>query len=198
MGVLNDVKTLRREIEEAKEKFGALIEKAGESFENYFGDTSIQLTILGESVGKVVGFRILRSDQTGFPKMEMTFTDRGIYTYDNQQFPGGTNATYEGFLDDSLVFYGQGNGMSVALYPDQTDAEKPERQRTYSTWLTEGVAKLEPTLTGAGTYRGSMLYRWQPDGRFASLNGTPAIFQLFINEFGFTFGKIWRWVLPAS
>ena len=28
---------------------------------------------------------------------------------------------------------------------------------------------------------------------FAQLNGVPAIFQLQIDDFGFTYGKIWRW-----
>jgi hypothetical protein len=43
-----------------------------------------------------------------------------------------------------------------------------------------------------------MLYNWAPDGAFAGLNGMPAIFQLIINDLGFTFGTIWRWVEPKS
>jgi len=146
-----------------------------------------QFVLLGRSIGKVIAFRILRSEQTGFPNLEMSFTDRGLYFYNGQIIPGGTDATYQGFLDEDLVFYGQGNGMSVAV----TDP------RTSATWLTEGVAKLEPTLTGAGTYRGSMLYRWAP-GPFAVLNPMPAVFELTIDNFGITDGTIWRWVQPDS
>jgi hypothetical protein len=146
-----------------------------------------QFALLGRSIGKVMGFRILRSGETGFPRLELTFTDRGIYFYEGQQILGGTNATYEGFLDQDLVFYGQGNGMSVA----ETDP------RTSATWFTEGVAKLEANLTGAGTYRGSILYRWAP-GPFAVLNPMPAVFELVIDNWGITHGTIWRWVPPAG
>jgi hypothetical protein len=155
-----------------------------------FGKTSQiqdQFVILGRSIGKVMGFRINRSGETGFPNLELTFTDRGIYFYNGQEILGGTNATYQGFLDQDLVFYGQGNGMSVAV----TDP------RTSATWFTEGVAKLEPNLTGAGTYRGSILYRWAP-GPFAVLNPMPAVFELTIDNLGITHGTIWRWVQPTS
>jgi len=174
MGLLDDIGDVANEIEDARSKFKDLFPPNG---------WSVDLEELGESVGKVVGFRILRSGETGFPNLELTFTDRGLYTFNGKKIPGGTNATYQGFLDKSLVFYGQGNGMSVAV-------TQPER--CYSTWYTEGTAKLEPTLTGAGIYRGSILYRW--DGELAQLNGVPAIFQLQIDDFGFTYGKIWRWV----
>ncbi len=146
-----------------------------------------QFVLLGRSIGKVISFRILRSGETGFPRLEMSFTDRGLYFYNGQIIPGGTNATYEGFMDQDQIFYGQGNGMSVAVTDPRTEA----------TWLTEGVAKLEPTLTGAGTYRGSMLYRWGP-GPFAVLNSMPAVFELTINNLGFTNGTIWRWVQPET
>jgi hypothetical protein len=147
-----------------------------------------QFVLLGQSIGKVMGFRILRSGETGFPHLELTFTDRGIYYFDGQEILGGTNATYQGFLDSSLVFYGQGNGMSVA----------ETSPRTSATWMTEGVAKLEPNLTGAGTYRGSILYRWAPDGPFAVLNPMPAVFELTIDNWGITHGTIWRWAEPAA
>ena len=173
MGLLDDINALANDLASAREKFKDIFPPNG---------WSIDLEELGESFGKVVGFRILRSEQTGYPHLELTFTDRGIYTYNGKKIAGGTNATYSGYLDQSLVFYGQGNGMSVA----ETDPT-----RCYSTWYTEGTANLEPTLTGAGIYRGSILYRW--DGEFAQLNGVPAIFQLQIDDFGFTYGKIWRW-----
>ncbi len=173
MGLLDDVDHVLQDIEEAKQQFDDILPQSG---------WNADLVELGVSVGKVFGFRILRSTETGFPHLELTFTDRGVYTFNGKKVLGGTNATYSGFLDRSLVFYGQGNGMSVAL-------TKPER--CYSTWLTEGTANLQPTLTGAGIYRGSILYRW--DGAFAELNGVPAIFQLQINDLGITFGKIWRW-----
>jgi hypothetical protein len=196
---LLDVDKLKQEIADAEEQFKSLLKAA--ELEAYFGNKTVPtLEVLGKSIGTVIGFRIIRSAQTGFPHLELTFTDRGLYTFNGVEVPGGTNATYEGFLDDSLVFYGQGNGMSVAIYPPEL-ADLPAggpHQRTYSTWFTEGVAKLEPTLTGAGTYRGSMLYRWREDGPLHVLNGTPAIFQLTINDVGHTFGTIWRWVLPTS
>ena len=173
MGLLDDIDDVAKAIDDAKNTFQNVLPQGG---------WTANLVELGESVGKVVGFRIIRSEQTGFPHLELTFTDRGLYTFNGKKIPGGTNATYQGYLDADLVFYGQGNGMSVAVtQPD----------RAYSTWYTEGTAKLEPTLTGAGIYRGSILYRW--NGEFASLNGVPAIFQLQINDFGFTYGKIWRW-----
>lgn len=155
-----------------------------------------QFKLLGKSIGLVIGFQILRAEQTGFPKIEMSFTDRGIYHYDGKFYPGGTNATFHGFLDGSYIFYGQGNGMSVAILDQASDS------RTSSTWLVEGVAQLQPTLTGAGTYRGSMLYRWV-DAPFSALNPMPAIFELTLVSIGylpltFTFGTIWTWAPPSS
>lgn len=191
MGVLNNLKQeVLAELNKEKEKLikdisiddvkslAALAKPSGKQD---------QFVLLGRSIGKVISFRILRSAQTGFPRLEMSFTDRGLYFYNGQTIPGGTNATYEGFMDQDGIFYGQGNGMSVAVTDPRTEA----------TWLTEGVAKLEPTLTGAGTYRGSMLYRWAP-GPFAVLNSMPAVFELTINNLGFTDGTIWRWVQPDS
>lgn len=174
MGLLDSTDKVLQDIEDAKKSFGSdLLPQSS---------WTANLVELGVSVGKVVGFRILRSEQTGFPHLELTFTDRGVYSYNGKKILGGTNATYSGFLDDKQIFYGQGNGMSVAVtQPD----------RCYSTWLTEGTAQLEASLTGAGIYRGSILYRW--NGDFAQLNGIPAIFQLQINDFGITLGKIWRW-----
>jgi len=197
MGTLTSIKQrISDDIAAAKEKFKGQIAAAHQLAES---GTQDQFTLLGESVGKVIGFRILRSGEIGYPRLELTFTDRGLYFYQGQVIPGGTNATYEGFLDSSLIFYGQGNGMSVAEVPAgmQTPHGKETAGRTSSPWFTEGVAKLEPTLTGAGTYRGSILYRWVP-GAFAGLNPMPAIFQLIIDDFGLTFGTIWRWVPPAT
>ncbi|HEY0320673.1 MAG TPA: hypothetical protein VGC66_06970 [Pyrinomonadaceae bacterium] len=189
MGLLDDTKQrLLAELDEAKQHL--LKDQLPQDVENMvLGKTAgqDQFVLLGRSIGKVMGFRILRSGETGFPHLELTFTDRGIYFYNGQEILGGTNATYQGFLDQDLVFYGQGNGMSVA----ETDP------RTSSTWCTEGVAKLEPNLTGAGTYRGSILYRWAP-GPFAVLNPMPAVFELVINNWGITHGTIWRWVQPDS
>lgn len=191
MGVLDDLKQqIVTDLDEAKDRLlknvavddlkslAALAKPSGKQD---------QFVLLGRSFGKVISFRILRSEQTGFPRLEMSFTDRGLYFYNGQTIPGGTNATYEGFMDQDGIFYGQGNGMSVAVTDPRTEA----------TWLTEGVAKLEPTLSGAGTYRGSMLYRWAP-GPFAVLNSMPAVFELTINNLGFTDGTIWRWVQPES
>ena len=190
-------KSIKDDIEAAKDKFKAHFEA---SHQLALSGTENQFELLGQSIGKVISFRINKAEQTGFPNLELTFTDRGLYFYQGEEIPGGTNATYQGFLDsNTLVFYGQGNGMSVAEVPAslQTPNEKQTDGRTFSTWFTEGVAKLEPTLTGAGTYRGSILYRWVP-GAFAGLNPLPAVFQLIINDFGFTFGTIWRWVQPAG
>lgn len=189
MGFLEDEKQrLLQELEETKQH---LLQSGFEDvIKPHFQSTTgqDQFVLLGQSIGKVVGFRILRSGETGFPHMELTFTDRGIYYFNGQQILGGTNATYQGFLDRDLIFYGQGNGMSVA----ETDP------RTSATWMTEGVAKLEPNLTGAGTYRGSILYRWASDGPFAVLNPMPAVFELTINNWGITHGTIWRWAPPGT
>jgi hypothetical protein len=189
MGKLDDIKQkLLAELEEAKDHL--VKDKLSSEAEFTLGQKTgkqDQFQLLGKSIGKVISFRINRSGETGFPNLEMTFTDRGIYFYNGQEILGGTNATYQGFMDESLVFYGQGNGMSVA----ETDP------RTSSTWFTEGVAKLEPNLTGAGTYRGSILYRWAP-GPFAVLNPMPAVFELTINSWGITHGTIWRWVPPSD
>lgn len=178
MGLLDELDKVKNDLEEARQKFADKFPPNG---------WTANMVELGESMGKVMSFSILPTDETGFPKLEMTFTDRGIYSYNGKQIPGGTNCTFRGYMDSDLIFYGQGNGMSVAT-------TKPTR--CYSTWYVQGTAKLEPTLTGAGTYRGSMLYRW--DGEMASLNGTPAIFQLVLDDFGFTFGKIWRWDTDTS
>jgi hypothetical protein len=197
MGKLTDIKKrIEDDIEAAKEKFKDRIEQSHQLAES---GTENQFTLLGQSVGKVMGFRVLRAGEIGYPRLELTFTDRGLYFYNGEVIPGGTNATYEGFMDSSVIFYGQGNGMSVAEVPAsmQTPHEKETAGRTSSTWYTEGVAQLEPTLTGAGTYRGSILYRWVP-GAFAGLNPMPAVFQLIIDDLGFTFGTIWRWVPPAG
>jgi hypothetical protein len=189
MGKLDDVKQqLLAELDEAKEHLAKhQLSNDAELLVGKKLGSQDQFALLGRSIGKVIGFRILRSGETGFPNMEMTFTDRGIYFYEGQEILGGTNATYQGFLDESLVFYGQGNGMSVA----------ETSPRTSSTWLTEGVAQLEANLTGAGTYRGSILYRWAP-GPFAVLNPMPAVFELTINSWGITHGTIWRWIPPSA
>lgn len=183
MGLLDDIDSIGRDIEEAEKSFFpngiAEVIQAND-------DKNFRFKLMGKSVGKVISFAVLPAGEIGFPHLSMTFTDRGFYFYDGQIIPGGTNATYKGFSDANQIFYGQGNGMSVAL-------TKPER--TQSTWLTEGVAKVEPSLTGAGTYRGSILYRWAP-GPFAAINPLPAVFQLIINELGITFGTIYRWVDP--
>lgn len=191
MGVLDSIKQdLLADIDEAKQKLikdiGVDDAKSLAALAKPSGKQD-QFVLLGRSIGKVMGFRILRSGETGFPHLELTFTDRGLYFYNGQTIPGGTNATYTGFLDQELVFYGQGNGMSVAVTDPRTEA----------TWLTEGVAKLEPNLTGAGTYRGSILYRWAP-GPFAVLNPMPAVFELTITNLGITHGTIWRWVQPET
>jgi hypothetical protein len=183
MGLLDDLDKLHSDIDAAEQEFfggpvGELLTGQLDQFE-----------LMGKSIGKVIAFTVLPAGESGFTHLEMSFTDRGFYFYNGQVIPGGTNATYKGFLNQNLIFYGQGNGMSVAV-------TKPNR--TSSTWLTEGVAKVQPSLTGAGTYRGSILYNWASNGAFAGINGMPAIFQLTINELGFTFGTIWRWIEPKS
>jgi len=190
MGFLDsEMQRLLQDLDETKERLlkSGLSEVKKLAFPPGAADQD-QFELLGQSIGKVMGFRILRSGETGFPHLELTFTDRGIYYFNGQEILGGTNATYQGFLDDSLIFYGQGNGMSVA------EADP----RTSATWVTEGVAKLEPNLTGAGTYRGSILYRWAANGPFAVLNPMPAVFQLTIDNWGITHGTIWRWVQSSS
>jgi hypothetical protein len=61
-----------------------------------------QFVLLGRSIGKVIAFLILPSEQTGFPNLEMSFTDRGLYFYNGQIIPRGTDAPYQGFLDEDL------------------------------------------------------------------------------------------------
>lgn len=190
MGLLNDIDTLAKEIEEKeKEFFGT----AAADVIQAANDKNFRFKLMGKSIGKVVAFAVLPAGEVGYTHLQMTFTDRGLYFYNGQLILGGTNATYKGYAVPQvqpdmpqLIFYGQGDGMSVA-------ETKP--QRTSSTWLTEGVAGLQANLTGAGTYRGSILYRWAP-GPFAAVNPRPAIFQLIINDFGFTFGTIYRWLDP--
>jgi hypothetical protein len=124
MGKLDDVKQqLLAELDEAKEHLAnsPLSNEAELMMGKKLGGQD-QFALLGRSIGKVIGFRIQRSGETGFPNMEMTFTDRGIYFYNGQEILGGTNATYQGFLDESLVFYGQGNGMSVAETSPRTSS----------------------------------------------------------------------------
>lgn len=182
MGLLADLDELRSDVEAAEQKF------FGGPVEQLLAGRRDRFELMGKSTGKMIAFTVLPDGETGVTQLEMSFTDRGLFFYGDNVVAGGTNATYRGFMNASRIFYGQGNGMSVAL-------TKP---RTSSTWLTEGVAKLEPSLTGAGTYRGSILYNWAPNGAFAGINGMPAIFQLTIDELGFTFRTIWRWIEPSS
>ncbi|MBV8519889.1 MAG: hypothetical protein JO197_21035 [Acidobacteria bacterium] len=184
MGYLDDLDQLHRDIDAAEEQLrasgaGALLG----------GGQLNQFELFGKSIGRLIAFTILPAGESGFTHTSISFTDRGFYFIDGNVIPGGTNTTFKGFLNAHGIFYGQGNGMSIAM-------TQPER--TSGTWLTEGVAKVLPSLTGAGTYRGSMLYNWAPNGPFARLNGMPAIFQLVIDELGFTFGTIWRWIEPTS
>jgi hypothetical protein len=193
MGLLDDAKKdLIQKLEDEKKK---IVDSIGADVVDdlVFGDGKStvgqdRFELLGQSIGMVVAFKILRSTETAFPRMELSFTDRGVYTFNGQKILGGTDATFQGFLNDQQIFYGQGNGYSVA----------ESSPRTYATWFTEGVAQLEANLTGAGTYRGSMLYRWQEDGPFAVLNPMPAIFELTINSVGIIRGTIWRWVKSDS
>lgn len=193
MGLREDIDNLASEIDEKEKEF---FPEGVADVIQFRNDKNFRFKLLGKSVGKVISFAVLPAGEVGNTNLQLTFTDRGLYFYNGQIIPGGTNATYIGFAAPQppdaaypLVFYGQGNGMSVA---------EVQPNRTNSTWLTEGVAGLERNLTGAGTYRGSILYRWEESGPFGVLNRLPAVFQLIINDFGFTFGTIYRWMDPSE
>ncbi|MEU6661956.1 hypothetical protein [Streptomyces sp. NPDC046821] len=130
--------------------------------------------LLGEEQGQTTGMRVVPTDGTLHPAMEVSFQAAGTLLNKAVSDVG----TYESILRPDGTLFGEGQGISMTHEGESV------------TWHGLGVGHFNES--GGVNWRGAIFYETTADA-FAELTGTVGVFEFDAEESGKVHGKIYGW-----